>query len=497
MVVPMTLLNQLNTLESSGLIQLATVQPELEYLFRHALIQEAAYGSLLKNNRQRLHQSVGEALEKLYPAHLDEHAAMLAYHFEKAAALKKALHYLIRAGDYASAGYANAEAIAFYQAALHLVEAAPEQATQEDSRVQLAQLLEKLAEVTERSGQHETARAHFYRALELQTADPLTAARLYRRIGVTHTIERHYPEAFRIWEKAESSLGTLTEQSDAALWREWIELQVERFWACYWLTALKEMDALCQQLLPLAERLGAPGQRSRVWTVYTLYRFRLERYVVADDVLVCAEKARLAAEEAGQIDLIFDTLFGPGFFRLFRRELDAAEERLQQAYACAQQMGDPLRIARAANYLMILARMRGHAAQVGAYFPIILSTTWAGPMADYTAQVKASQAWLAWRNGELATAKALGLESLTMLNRAPVKFPFYWTTLGPLLAVALAEADLASAHDYARQLLDPTQMRLPADLEQALEQALQTADEQAAQSKFAQVVALMQSYGYL
>ncbi|MGH2522606.1 MAG: hypothetical protein ACRDH2_08895 [Anaerolineales bacterium] len=66
----MTLGNHLSTLETSGLIRLAARQPELEYLFRHALIQEAAYGSLVKADRRNLHRAVGEALERLYPDRL-------------------------------------------------------------------------------------------------------------------------------------------------------------------------------------------------------------------------------------------------------------------------------------------------------------------------------------------------------------------------------------------------------------------------------------------
>ena len=197
------------------------------------------------------------------------------------------------------------------------------------------------------------------------------------------------------------------------------------------------------------------------------------------------------------MDLIFDAAFGMGLFQLCRRELDPAEEQLQQAYACAQRLGDPVKIARAANYLMVLARMRGQIEQVSAFIPVILSTTWAGPMADYTPQVKASQAWLAWRKGDLPASKTMGLESLAMLDRAPIKHPFYWTTLGPLMAVALAENDLSAARDYAERLLEPTQIRLPADLEQMLEQALQATEEHEAQSKFEQAVALAQGYGYL
>src|SRR5215510_4596536 len=110
----MSLISQLNTLESTGLIRLVSAQPELEYLFRHALVQDAAYGSLLKRDRKQLHLAVGEALERLYPEQRDEQAATLAYHYERAEVRDKAIHYLTRAGDRAREGYANAEALAFY-----------------------------------------------------------------------------------------------------------------------------------------------------------------------------------------------------------------------------------------------------------------------------------------------------------------------------------------------------------------------------------------------
>ena len=58
---------QIETLEAKGLIRVASHRPELEYLFRHWLVQDAAYGSLLKQERRDLHRQVGEALETLYP----------------------------------------------------------------------------------------------------------------------------------------------------------------------------------------------------------------------------------------------------------------------------------------------------------------------------------------------------------------------------------------------------------------------------------------------
>src|SRR3970282_1429368 len=114
----MSLRAHLTALEASGLIRLAAVEPELEYLFRHALVQEAAYETLLKAERKRLHPSVGETRERLYPARLDELAAALAYHFGLADAHEKALDYFTRAANRARAAYANDEAVAFYRAAI-------------------------------------------------------------------------------------------------------------------------------------------------------------------------------------------------------------------------------------------------------------------------------------------------------------------------------------------------------------------------------------------
>jgi tetratricopeptide (TPR) repeat protein len=96
----MTAETQIDTLEAKGLVRLAAVQPEIEYLFRHALVQDAAYGSLLKQERRGLHAQVGEALEALYPDRREELAAVLAMHFEQAGETDKAIDYLVAAGRY-------------------------------------------------------------------------------------------------------------------------------------------------------------------------------------------------------------------------------------------------------------------------------------------------------------------------------------------------------------------------------------------------------------
>ncbi|MGH2522989.1 MAG: tetratricopeptide repeat protein, partial [Anaerolineales bacterium] len=123
----MSLGQQLHALEASGLIRLAQTEPELEYLFRHTLVQEAAYGSLVKQDRRHLHRKVGETLEHLYTDQLAsrEIAPLLARHFAEAGDDPRALHYFALAGDAAMRVYANAEAVLHYTHALEIARRTP------------------------------------------------------------------------------------------------------------------------------------------------------------------------------------------------------------------------------------------------------------------------------------------------------------------------------------------------------------------------------------
>lgn len=114
----MTLQARLSTLESSGLVQVAADYPELEYLFRHTLIQEAAYESMLKQDRKQLHLAVGEALERSYPDRLEESDGLLAYHYSRAEVWDKTFAHAWAAARRAKRLYASAEALAYYDLAL-------------------------------------------------------------------------------------------------------------------------------------------------------------------------------------------------------------------------------------------------------------------------------------------------------------------------------------------------------------------------------------------
>jgi ABC-type oligopeptide transport system substrate-binding subunit/class 3 adenylate cyclase len=114
----MQLDTHLSQLQRVDLVREKARIPELEYIFKHALTQEAAYNSLLHERRKGFHLKVGEALEELFPDRVDEFSGLMAYHFEVAEAHEIALDYLQRAGDQARLAYAHQEAIDFYKRAL-------------------------------------------------------------------------------------------------------------------------------------------------------------------------------------------------------------------------------------------------------------------------------------------------------------------------------------------------------------------------------------------
>ncbi len=115
---PQTLLHQLRVLDAQEFTVLEREFPEQVYLFRHALVQEVAYQSLLYARRRELHRRIGEYLEKRHAADLSSYYGLLAHHFRLSDCQDKAVTYLLLAGHAARDVYANDEAIQYYQWAL-------------------------------------------------------------------------------------------------------------------------------------------------------------------------------------------------------------------------------------------------------------------------------------------------------------------------------------------------------------------------------------------
>ena len=120
-------LRALADLEAADFLRTSALVPDLAYSFKHAITQEVAYSTLLKDQRRALHARIVDALESSYPGERRaEHVERLAYHALRAEAWAKAVTYLRDAGERAVARSANREAIAFYDDALAALRHLPE-----------------------------------------------------------------------------------------------------------------------------------------------------------------------------------------------------------------------------------------------------------------------------------------------------------------------------------------------------------------------------------
>lgn len=190
----MTLENHLAHLTSAGLVRLGQSDPELEYLFRHALIQEAAYESLLKNDRRILHRIIAEVLQTLYPQQLADLSPMLAHHYRLAGDVEGEYQYLRLAAEQATARFGNSEAVNYFARLLEL--------TPNDHPVR-SMLALQLAEAHYGLGDFHAAHAAIEQAEASAPTDSTRAAAL-ALLGEMTSEMGNYAEAQTILAKAVS-----------------------------------------------------------------------------------------------------------------------------------------------------------------------------------------------------------------------------------------------------------------------------------------------------
>ncbi|MER8766769.1 adenylate/guanylate cyclase domain-containing protein [Mesorhizobium sp. M0968] len=120
-VVPLPgaeLTTALDRLVAAELVFRRGVPPAATYIFRHALVRDAAYQSLLRRRRQQLHARIANALERDFPQTIEARPELVAHHFQEAGLLEKAVGYWLLAGRLAAARSANVEAIAHLRSGL-------------------------------------------------------------------------------------------------------------------------------------------------------------------------------------------------------------------------------------------------------------------------------------------------------------------------------------------------------------------------------------------
>jgi predicted ATPase len=121
-----TLHEELHRLVEAELLYQRGVPPQATYTFKHALIQDAAYASLLKSTRQHYHQQIAQVLEEQFSETAETQPELLAHHYTEASLNEQAVSYWHKAGQRASERSAHVEAIAHLRRGLALLQPLPE-----------------------------------------------------------------------------------------------------------------------------------------------------------------------------------------------------------------------------------------------------------------------------------------------------------------------------------------------------------------------------------
>src|SRR6266566_4196925 len=134
------ILSALSLLEEADIIYRVGISPSLRFAFKHALLCDAIYESLLRSKRQQIHADIAAILEHDISGLAENQSQVLAYHYQEAGNHQHAIRCWFKSGQDALAHSANVEAIASFRKALQLVDALPEtpERIKQEINIQLA-----------------------------------------------------------------------------------------------------------------------------------------------------------------------------------------------------------------------------------------------------------------------------------------------------------------------------------------------------------------------
>jgi tetratricopeptide (TPR) repeat protein len=204
------LLEIIEKILKTGLFKHRVIRQEDMLSFADIIVRDVAYEEVSPFRRKKIHGIIGSALEKVYAAKIDEHLGELALHFLESGDKSKALDYFLKAGEKAAGIYANAEAASYFQSALRLLE------EKEGELQERGRILERLGDIENLVGEHDTCMKHWDEALQISTKlqEKQKTATLHRKmanvlwekIGDKEKAKEHHEAALRILEAEPESV---------------------------------------------------------------------------------------------------------------------------------------------------------------------------------------------------------------------------------------------------------------------------------------------------
>ena len=293
------------------------IPPATTYIFKHALVRDAAYQSLLRKSRQELHANIAAALEKGFPHTLEARPELVARHFDKAGLFEQAVGYWLRAGRLSAARSANVEAIAHLRSGLVSLAALPP--GEPRSRLELS--------------------------LQLALGGPLLATKGF----ASSKVEAVYQRAQELSRELDNDKDLFT--------------AIRGLVYVYHVRAnLREGTQLIDEVVDLARRIGDPAMLAEAYHSAGAQTFHLGTFQVAHDWY---QQSIEAGDHRGRFHSEVYGINMGVFCRAYISHCDwhlgypdRALQTAEEALALAREVAHPFSIALALDYLAMLHQFR-------------------------------------------------------------------------------------------------------------------------------------------
>ncbi len=315
--------------------------PEATYTFKHALVQEAAYGSLLKRTRQQLHGRIAEVLEERFPERAAAEPEVVARHYDQAGLATPAIAHYRRAGERAALRSANEEAIGHLRRALELVATLPETRERNQRELELQMAIGAPLGAA-RGWSHPDYEGTFVRARELvsQIGEAPELPRVIEGMGAAYLMKGDLTTAVEIGNEALAAAQRTGEAFDLLLGHVSVG------------TALAYQGHLTRGLEHLEQAIALYDPGAHAAFAYALgfdrgvasnshaascltYLGRLDR------ALALSERGVALARRGDHPLSLAIALFQNGLVHFERGEFDRMAERIGELVRLAEQLGFP------------------------------------------------------------------------------------------------------------------------------------------------------------
>jgi class 3 adenylate cyclase/tetratricopeptide (TPR) repeat protein len=448
---------------------------DVRFRFKHALIQEAAYRSLLKRRRKELHGRAAAAIETSYEGRTEQVAGALGRHLQEAGELERAVPFLVSAGDRAREAFANEEAISWYGRALDAIDGISRTKDLDRWGRTEADLHARRGDVLSLSGRYVEARRAYARSLEiLPPDDGVRNAEIRTEAALIEISDHRYREALDHLDRAERELGPLGDDDppDPERSSAWFEIQQGRMSAFYWLDDLTAYSDLIERVRPYVETRGTARQRADFFEDLLTFALRRDRYAVTPETVGYARSNLSASEQTGDATATAWARFNLGFTLLWESASREAEQLLEASVHEGDRIGDITLVSRGLTYSMVLHRKIGDVGAVEREIERVISAARDASLPEYEAMAIANRSWVHRRRRRDADAEADARNALDLWRSLPVRYPFEWMALWPLLDIHLERDHLGEAIACARDMLEEHQQPLPLDLRTGAERAV-------------------------